>query len=144
MTVLAALIGGAQAEVQIAVAEMTVDGLAVRALECTLDQGGFLAAATIVGSLAQQDAALDACAPEGAAFAVTWTWGADAGAAVTASSKVSANACVQAALVGTTSALNGQCSAVVLVGRATLAPRASSSLWETTCCGSSGVTAWPV
>ena len=132
MSVLAVLIGVAQAEVQVSVAEMSVDGLAVRALECTLDKGGFLAAATVVASLAQQDAALDACAPEGAAFAVKWTWGSGAEAAVTASSKAAASDCIQAALTSTSSALNGQCTAVILVGDEAAAAAAAVPLLQPT------------
>lgn len=130
MSVLAALIGVAQAEVQVSVAEMSVDGLAVRSLECTLDKGGFLAAATVVGSLAQQQAALDACAPEGGAFSVKWTWGISAEAAIIATSKASANDCIQAALTSTISALNGQCTAVILVGDDAAAAAAAEALLQ--------------
>ena len=130
MSVLAALIGVAQAEVQVSVGEISVDGLSVRSLECTLDKGGFLAAATVVGSLAQQEAALDACAPEGAAFAIRWTWGISAEASVTAASKASASDCIQAALTSTSSSLNGQCSAVILVGDEVAAAAAAEPLLQ--------------
>lgn len=135
MSVLALLIFGslistARAEVQVSVGEMSVDGLDVRALQCTLDKGGFLAAATVVGSLAQQREALDACAPEGAAFAVKWTWGAAAASEVTGSSKPTADACIQKALSTTQSSLNGQCTAVVLVGEDAAAAAAAAPLLE--------------
>lgn len=132
MSVLAVLIGVAQAEVNISVADMSIDGLAVRALECSLDQGGFLAAATVVGALAQHEAALDACAPEGAAFAVKWVWGSRAEAVVLASSKDAASECIQAALMSTSSTLNGQCTAVVLVGDEAAAAAAAAPLLQPT------------
>jgi len=131
MYVLALLIGVSVAEVQVSVSELTVDGLQVRSLQCTLDKGGFLAAATVVGALAQQNGALDACAPEGAAFSVKWTWGAAADAAVTASSRPDANVCIQAALKTTTSSLNGQCTAVILVGEEVAAAAAAGPLLQT-------------
>ena len=130
MSVLALLIGvsPAHSEAQVSVSSMSVNGLDVRALQCTLDKGGFLAAATVVGSLAQQDVALDACAPEGAAFAVKWTWGAASEASVTGSSRADADACIQAVLKTTTSTLNGQCTAVILVGEAVAAEAAAAPL----------------
>lgn len=128
MSVLAVLIGVAHSEVNISVAEMTIDGFALRALECSMEQGGFLAASVLVGALAQHDAVLDACAPEGAAFAVKWAWGVSVEASVTASSKASANDCIEAALRGTTPARNGQCTAVVLVGDVAAAAAASEAL----------------
>ncbi len=127
MSVLALLVGTAQADVQVSVSELTVDGLQVRSLKCTLDKGGLLAAATVVGSLAQQDSALDACSPEGAAFSVQWTWGDASEVSVLASSRPEANACIQAALKTTTSSLNGQCTAVVLVGDEAAAAAAAAT-----------------
>ncbi|MFT5679139.1 MAG: hypothetical protein ACI8RZ_000043 [Myxococcota bacterium] len=128
MSVLSLLIGTALADVQVSVSELSVDGLQVRSLECTLDKGGFLAAATVVGSLAQQDDALDACSQEGAAFSVQWTWGAASDAVVLTSSRPSADVCIQSILKTTTSSLNGQCTAVILVGEEVAAAAAATAL----------------
>jgi hypothetical protein len=119
MSVLALFLGVAAAEVQ------------VSSLECVLDKGGLLAAATVVGALAKQQSELDACTPEGAAFAVRWTWGAVRDAAVIASSRPAADACIQSILQTTTSALSGQCTAVVLVGEPAAAAAAAAQLQAT-------------
>ena len=132
MSVLALLIGTAQADATISVSELTVDGLRVLQLNCSLEKAGLLAAATVVGSLAQQEHALDACSLEGAAFSVQWAWGAVSKASVLASSQAEADDCIQAVLAQTTSSLSGQCTAVVLVGDEDAAAAAAANLLSPT------------
>ena len=102
--------------VTIPIEGMEVDGQRVSELRCELESGGLLASALVVGSLARQKPALDACAPEGGAYIATWTWGAGAEVEVTKGSPESGNACVQKALEATVSDLKGTCTATLLVG----------------------------
>ena len=112
------------------VGSLSVDGLEVRDLACTMDQVNFMTGMQTVAALAARKADFDACAPEGAAFAVKWTWGskgtADVG--VVNSSKTTANACIQKALVKASSSLTGKCTAVILAGDATAAATAAAAL----------------
>lgn len=132
MSVLALLIGTAWAEAAVTVSELTVDGLRVLHLNCSLEKTGLLAAATVVSALAQQDHAFDACFPEGSAFSVQWSWGAVSNAFVLESGHSEANGCIQAALAQTTSSLSGQCSAIILVGDEEVAAAAAVSLLSAT------------
>src|SRR5262249_47731558 len=106
------------------------DGQAVRNLSCELDGGSMLAVLQVVGTLAKQKRALDACAPAGAAFQVKWTW--SAGKAhdveVLASTTPAKSACVAKALKLTRSELSGACDAIVLVGKPTAAEKAADTL----------------
>lgn len=95
---------------------MEVDGQRVSEMRCELESGGLLASAIVVGSLAKQKTALDACAPEGGAYVATWTWGAGAKVEVTKGSPEKGNACVQKALEAVESDLKGSCTATLLVG----------------------------
>jgi len=132
MSVLALLIGTTRAETTVAVSELTVDGLRVLNLDCSLENTGLLAAANVVSALAQQDHAFDACFPEGTAFSVQWTWGAVSNASVLSSDHPEANDCIQAALAQTTFSLNGQCTAVILVGDEEAAAAAAATLLSAT------------
>lgn len=113
------------------VESMNVDGLEVRQLQCELEDGGLLASMLVVGALSQHKAALDACAPEGAAFKTTWTWaaGQTSGVSVDLSSKPAKNACVTKVLGDQVQApVTGTCSAVILVGEAAAAGKAADGL----------------
>jgi hypothetical protein len=120
----------AQAQTNVTVGKMTVDGQEVRELKCSLKKGGLFAVATVVGALSKQKKALDACVPGGAAFRVEWKW--DGGKArdvtVTQSSAKGKNKCVVAAVGKTTASTDGTCSAVVLVGKAEAAGKAADGL----------------
>ena len=109
---------------------MTVDGQEVRALSCTLESGGLFAVAGVVGSLAAQKTALDACLPSGGAFEVEWSWvaGKTATQKVLKASTASASTCVQGALGKTTSGVNGTCKAVLLLGEPVAAAAAATAL----------------
>jgi hypothetical protein len=120
----------ATAQTNVTVGKMTVDGQEVRELKCSLKNAGFLAVATVVGALAKQKKALDACVPAGAAFRVEWKW--DGGKAkdvsVVKSSATGKNKCFAAAVAKATSTAEGTCSAIVLVGKAEAAGKAADGL----------------
>lgn len=122
--------GEASARASINVSSMDVDGQAVRDLACEIDNGGVFAVMGVVGTIAKQKKALDACAPAGAAFRVSWTWagGKATRVDVLAASDATKSACVQKALQLTTTNTNGDCRAVLLVGDATAAKRAATKL----------------
>lgn len=112
-----ALSSPAQAATHITVGSLTVDGLNVRELDCTLEGGGLLAQIVVVGGLATQRQALDACAPEGAAFKVGWTWAEGVTSKVTVDDGPDkARSCVAAAVGAVEAPMAGRCSAVLLVG----------------------------
>lgn len=116
------------AEASLAVDSLTVDGQEVRALSCTLREPDLVALLTVVGALAQQKAALDACAPRGAAFRVRWTWGAKTAAKVEAArAPKAAEACVARALERTRGPA-GACGAIVLAGDPAAAAKAAEDL----------------
>ena len=83
----------AQAETSVSVDSLSVDGLSVRALSCTLERGGLLASALVVGALASKKTELDACAPQGAAFSVSWAWGAETAITAVSGSQPDASNC---------------------------------------------------
>jgi hypothetical protein len=130
VAVVLALAAGARAQTNITVGKMTVDGQEVRELKCNLKKAGFFAVATVVGALAKQKKALDACVPGGAAFQVEWKWdGAKAQeVVVTKSSAKGKNKCFAAAVAKATSTAEGTCSAIVLVGKAEAAGKAADAL----------------
>lgn len=124
------LAGEASARASISVSAMDVDGQAVRDLACQIDNGGMFAVMGVVGTVAKQKKALDACAPAGAAFRVAWTWagGKATRVDVLAASDKAKSACIQKALQLTTTDTNGDCRAVLLVGDAAAAKRAATKL----------------
>jgi len=112
--VLAAGVAG----VNVNVADITADGLTVKKLSCTLDSGGLFASALVVGALAKEKTALDACAPTGAAVELKWTWsgGKASKATATRASSPKKAGCVVAAVMSVPAPTNGSCQAIVLVG----------------------------
>jgi hypothetical protein len=110
--------------------KLSVNGLEVRDVSCTLEKADFLGLLTVVGALAKEKAALDACAPGGAAFAAEWAWagGKATDAKVARSSKAAANGCVAKALRRTRATVDGRCTGTVLVGEAKAAAKAADAL----------------
>jgi hypothetical protein len=123
----------AAGKTRVSVGSLTVDGLAVRALVCDLDDGGMFAVMAVVGALAKKKKTLDACAPKGGAFRVAWTWagGKTTTAEVKASSLSKKDACVAKALRKASTGPQGTCEAIVLVGKAKAAQRAADELTKT-------------
>ena len=132
---LAALLGAAFATVApqahagstLNVGSMSVDGLEVRDLACTLDKAPLLGAVVVVGALASQAEALNACAPEGAAYKAKFTWTTATASEVTAASKTN-HTCVTAALDKVPAALKGTCTVTILAGDKAKAEAAKAKL----------------
>lgn len=116
------------AETTLNVESLSVDGQHVRDLTCRLGEGGLFAMMGVVGALAKQKAALDACAPSGAAFRVKWTWGAKTEVGVEAGGDAKAQKCVARALEATKGPTTGTCSGLVLVGTTAAAEKAAAPL----------------
>jgi hypothetical protein len=119
--------------VTVAVQSLTANGLEVRDLDCALAKGGLLAPLLVVGTLAEQKPALDACAPQGAATTLSWRWevGATRDVSVTATSAPATSPCVIGAMSGLApaqDALVGTCTATVLIGATGAASAAADGL----------------
>lgn len=101
-----------------------IAGLRVHDLVCRMPEVGPMALAEAVEALAVHKAGLDACAPQGAAPAVSWTWrgGRAAGVKVRGGGP-KVEACVRKTVERARSQLTGGCAAVVLVGAAEGAQR---------------------
>lgn len=128
---LVTLLSAALAGTAVNVATMNVDGQEVRDLTCNLESGGLLASMVVVGALSKHKAALDACAPQGAAFRVSWTWtgGATVGVTSVSASDADLASCVVGVLQQSLEApVNGQCTATLLAGEATAAAAAADAL----------------
>lgn len=112
------LLNSAFAGTSLSIESISADGQEVRNLSCTLDSGGFLALAMVVGSVAKQKSALDACYPAGEAVEVQWTWVAGKATEVSVlhASQPTQNACVANALKLTTNGSNGTCKGTLLIG----------------------------
>ena len=111
----------------IQVEQMNIDGVEVRSLRCDLEKGGLMASMTVVAAIAGQKAALDACAPAGAASQVKWTWaaGATSGVSVVQSSAPETAGCVNKAMTTITTDIVGTCEAVIFSGPAEAAAAAA-------------------
>jgi len=121
----------ARADMNINVGKLSADGLEVRNLSCSLKDGGLFGALAIVGALGKQRKAFDACAKDGAAFAVEFVWSKDGKAGdakVTSSSDAKANACVLSALKKVKPTVSGSCSTVILAGNTAKAEAAAATL----------------
>lgn len=125
--VLVLVAAAATAQTRVTVKKMTVDGLEVHDLSCSLTKGGLFATAAVVGALAKKKKAFDACHPAGAAFAVEVAWGTSPTAKVTRASKKAKSACMVKALRATKGPA-GSCTAVILVGASAAARKAAKTL----------------
>lgn len=118
MTALMLLGALAHAETTVSVDNLSVDGLQVRALHCTLDRGGLLASAMVVGALAAEKSTIDTCGAPGAALTIRWTWGADTTVTHVDDQPVTPEHCLYKALRPIQPPSKGTCSATVLIGAA--------------------------
>ena len=120
-----ALTGGV-AGVSVNVQDLTVDGLRLKDLSCSLDRGGLFASALVAGALAKEKKRLDACVPSGAAFQLEWTWsgGKASKAQAKEASVLSKTGCVESVVMAVPAPANGTCRATVLVGEAAAADAA--------------------
>jgi len=114
------------AGVNVNVSDLTVDGLTLKNLSCSLDSGGLFASALVVGALAKEKKALDACVPAGAAVELEWTWsgGKASKAEAKRASVVKKASCVTSVVMAVPAPANGTCRATVLVGEPTAAAAA--------------------
>ena len=118
------------AGVNVNVSDLTVDGLTLKDLSCSLDSGGLFASALVVGALAKEKTSLDACAPGGAAVELEWTWadGKASKAEAKRASGVEKAACVASVVMAVPAPANGTCRATVLVGEPTAAAAAVAQM----------------
>jgi hypothetical protein len=124
-----AALGIAHAGTKINIGKMTADGQEVRSLSCNLDDGGLFASMAIVGGLAKQKKAFDACAKDGAAFKIEWAWNGDRAKDLKVSGGTDAqNACISKAFAEIKGPVKGKCSAVLLAGKAEAAAKAAVAL----------------
>lgn len=122
-------LGIAHAGAKVNIGSMTADGQEVRNLSCNLESGGFFAGITIVGGLAKQKKAFDACAKDGAAFKVEWKWDGSKTKDLKVSGGTDAqNACISKAFSAIDGPVKGSCSAVLLAGKKDKAQKAADAL----------------
>ena len=102
---------------KITMGSISADGLELRDLSCELDGGGLFGGLAVVGALAKQKPAIDACAPDGATFGVDFAFhGGRTTAKVATGGETSQRACVQRALARVHAPLEGRCTAKLLAG----------------------------
>ena len=123
-------VSAAAAGMRLNVDSLSADGQEVRRLSCDMEDGGLMATLTIVGTLAKQKAALDRCAPKGAAFATKFTWKGKSASdiKVTGAATAEQNSCVAKVLGKITPPTDGTCSVIVLVGEQKAAQAAAQAL----------------
>jgi hypothetical protein len=93
------------------------DGFEARDLQCALTVPTRGAEGFIAAGLADQDAALDACAPKGAAIEISWGYVSGQARNVSVSAETSKQAnCVMAAMAGVRAGVEASCSAIMLLG----------------------------
>lgn len=96
---------------------LAMQGLRMHELECRMPEVGPMALAEAVEAVAAHKAALDACAPEGAAPAVAWAWkGRRATQVQVRGGGPKVEACVRKTIERARAELSGECAAFVLVG----------------------------
>ena len=122
------LLSTAQADMTLSLDSLSADGLEVRALSCTLKQGGLLASAMVVGALAAQKSVFDACAPEGGAFRLSWSWEGATTVQQVSGGSPTQQECITAALQVVSPPTLGHCSAILLAGSPAEAAAAAEAL----------------
>ncbi|MDC0721268.1 tetratricopeptide repeat protein [Nannocystis bainbridge] len=104
---------------------LTMAGLTVHELACRMPQTDPLALAEALEGVAAHKAALDACAPAGAAVAVVWSYrGGRAGQVRVEGADPRLAGCVRKAVERARSSLAASCAATVLIGEAVGARKA--------------------
>lgn len=110
--------------------ETEVNGLRLSTLQCSGVKRPLLGGMAIVGAVAKQKSALDACAPAGDAVVATWT--SEAGPLkkleVAGSSSGKTDACIEKGLAQVSSPFAATCAAIVMVGDAAGADAAAKAL----------------
>lgn len=122
-------LGIAHAGTKVNIGSMTADGQEVRNLSCNLESGGFFAGIAIVGGLAKQKKAFDACAKDGAAFKIEWKWDGTKAKDLKVSGGTDAqNTCISKAFSVINGPVKGSCSAVLLAGKKDKAQKAADAI----------------
>ncbi|MFZ6184131.1 tetratricopeptide repeat protein [Nannocystis pusilla] len=104
---------------------LTMAGLTVHELSCRMPQTDPLALAEALEGVAAHKAALDACAPAGAAVTVAWSYrGGRAGLVRVDAADPKLAGCVRKAVERARSSLTASCAATVLIGEAAGARKA--------------------
>jgi Sel1 repeat len=110
---------GSGGKTQLTVGSISADGFTVNDLACELTSVGLMATVEIVAGLGKKKSDLDACAPAGDAPRVSWTFDgskiAQAKAEKVSSPKV--GACVEKALNGLPTTMQGSCIATLVIGK---------------------------
>jgi hypothetical protein len=106
-------------------ASFSQDGFEARNFHCKLNAETKGAQGYIKAGLVDQDAALDACAPKGAAIEVTWSYVSSAAQNVSVVGQNASQAkCITKAMAGVRAGVDASCSAVLLLGDLTAATAA--------------------
>jgi hypothetical protein len=123
------IVATALAGTKVQIGEMTVNGLVVRELFCDWGdtKGAIMAGPAVVGALAAQKEALDACAPQGSAAKLQWS-SATPSPLNLESETPEIGACLAAAAVPVVKVTKGSCTAVVLVGEPKRAAQIAASV----------------
>lgn len=99
------------------VPSFTIRGFSVRDLACRMTETDPMAVAEVVDGLAGQRAALDACAPGGAAAPVSWSYrDGKAGQVRVEVADAKVAACVRKAVAAARASQTASCSATLLIG----------------------------
>ncbi len=117
-------------DANLSIESVEADGQRLRGLACRADRLPLFGSLAVVASIAEQKRALDRCAPEGAAVALTWESreGKARGIEVRGASPSKAGSCVAKVMRKTVAPFNARCGAVVLVGEPDGADRALETL----------------
>jgi hypothetical protein len=112
---------------EFAEAVLSQGGFEARGLKCTFAEPTREGQGYIIAGLVDADAALDACAPKGAAIDVSWNYVSGQAGNIDVSAKTSKQAnCVATAMGQVRAGIEAECSAVLLLGD----PAAAAAAYE--------------
>jgi len=121
---------GEMGEIEIDGAYIEVEGLQMRDMACEFGEGAdAFAMVEVVALVSDAKAALDACAPDGAAVRIAFDWRGDGAPRVVESSAPSSNACVEAAFHELGRPMQASCTAIVVIGDAEGAAKAADAMY---------------
>ena len=122
------LLSTAQADLTLSLDTLSVDGLEVRDLSCTIKQGGLLASTMVVGALAGQKTDFDASAPAGSAFRLDWSWDSEATVHQVSGGTPAQQTCITEALQAISPPTQGRCAIILLAGEPAAAKAAAAAM----------------
>ncbi|MEC7984957.1 MAG: hypothetical protein VX278_07330 [Myxococcota bacterium] len=119
----------AQADIELRVEKMELDGLQIQNLYCQLPKDQPMAALQIGAAISKGKSNWDLCMPEGGAANITWIWLAkEQRVEVPAISNENAHTCVKNAAARIEHPMTARCSAVILMGNREEAEKAARTL----------------